>query len=183
MIFRKWNSTLDKLLILFYRNKNIIMNYKSNIFKYIIISICLFFSIGCHFNSTYDNLEKDRKSAEVITNKFYSLLKDRNYTATYQLFSEQFFAATDTQKLNNIYEVTYEKLGPIDSISLEKWQTQDIRGTDSRTDYAFLYKVKHKNYNSEESIVLTKENGAIKIIGYHVNSDGFFQPEKKDAIK
>lgn len=150
-----------------------------------IIKILLFITIipisllgSCRFSSTFENFEKDKRAAELVTDKFYALLKDKNYINTYVFFSADFFSNTDTGKLNDIYATTYNKLGAIESFNIEKWKTEDVYGSNSRTNYSFLYKVKRKKYDSEESIVLAKENGIVKIIGYHVYSESFSQTEK-----
>ncbi len=146
----------------------------------ILLYILIGFSLtSCHFNTTYSNREEDKKDAEKITSQFYDLVKQNDYTKTYKLFSEKFFAITDTVKLNNIFRTTVEKLGAIESMTLDKWETNVVKGTDEKSDYALQYIVKHKRFDSKETFTLTKENGEIKIIGYNINSDGFFTPDKK----
>jgi hypothetical protein len=83
---------------------------------------------SCHFNSSFTNREEDKIDGEKVTNEFYTLMKGKEYSAAYGLFS---------------------------------------------------YEVKRSNFTSKEEFTMTKENGEIKILGYRVNSDGFFAPEKK----
>lgn len=134
---------------------------------------------SCHFNSTFINREEDENEAEKITNRFYHLIKTNEYSKTYPLFSNAFFTVTDTVKLNNMFLTTYEKLGPIEALTVSKWETRVIQGTDSKSEYVLQYFVKRKNFDSKETITLTKENEQIKILGYKVNSDGFVTPERK----
>src|SRR5882724_7812830 len=95
----------------------------------ILISLMLLFS--CNFNATYTNREEDKSDAQKITNVFYNLLRNQKYNETYKLFSQKFFDVTDTSKLNEMYQMTFKKLGPIDNINLDHWQTQVIKGTNS----------------------------------------------------
>lgn len=134
---------------------------------------------SCHFNSSFTNREEDKIDGEKVTNEFYTLMKGKEYSAAYSLFSKKFFEATDTGKLNNIFTASENKLGSIDTISLENWQTVTVKGSDPKSEYLFSYEVKRKHFSSKEEFTMTKEGGKIKIVGYRVNSDGFFAPEKK----
>lgn len=89
--------------------------------------IAIFFIIGCHFSAIYNNRQEDKNDAEKIIDKFYSLQEKLNYNETYKLFSTRFFAITDTQKLNNLYDTVNTKLGIITDFSIERWETQAIR--------------------------------------------------------
>lgn len=128
---------------------------------------------GCHFNSSYNNREEDKKDGEIVISEFYELLKNGDFKATYKLFDKRFFEITDTQKLNEIYNLSLEKLGEVESYEIEKWETEAIIGTDSRTNYVFLCDVKRSNFTSKESITLIKEKDEITILSYYVNSAGF----------
>lgn len=148
------------------------------------LKIFLFFLIGfslvsCNLNSIYTNREEDKNEAEKVTNQFYDLIKQSDYTKTYELFSSQFFSVTDTEKLNTLYKAANEKLGPIESMTLDRWETNIVTGTKERGNYALQYIVKHKNSDSKETITLTKENGQIKITGYNITTDALFAPENK----
>lgn len=142
-----------------------------------IVPVC-FLVTSCHFNSTYYNREADKKEGEKAVAQFYELLKNKDYKGTYKFFDRRFFEVTDTQKLNEIYDIAFEKLGNIESYDIERWETEAIVGTDSRVNYLFLCDVKRLNFASKETITLIKEKDEIKIISYHVNSDGFFRKEE-----
>lgn len=141
---------------------------------FFVITICLFVS-SCRFNSTYNNRETDKQNGERVVTAFYELQKSKNYEETYRLFDKRFFEVTDTQKLNEIYDISFEKLGDVESYDIEKWETEAIVGTDPITNYVFLLNVKRSNYASKETVTLIKEKDEIKIISYHVNSDGLFK--------
>lgn len=93
---------------------------------FIFFSLTLLFS--CHFNATYNNRVEDKDDAQKVTNAFYHLLRNGEYNDTYILFSKKFFQLTDTSKLGNLYQITYNKLGAIDYINLDHWQTQVVKG-------------------------------------------------------
>jgi len=147
-------------------------------FTFFLCLICFSFT-GCHFNSRNINSDEDKNDAEKITKEFYDLLKKADYVKTYKLFGKNFFVATDTSKLNDLFITTNEKLGPIESMELGEWETIVVTGTDAKSDYALQYIVKHEKFEAKETFRLTKENGQIKIVGYNVNSDGFFARDKK----
>lgn len=149
-------------------------NISQKLFLFFIIPICLVFS-SCRFNSTYNNRETDKQDGEKAVAAFYELLKNKSYKETYRLFDKRFFEVTDTQKLNEIYNIAFEKLGDVESYDIEKWETQAIVGTDSKTSYIFLLNVKRSNYASKETATLLKEREEVKIVSYHVNSDDLFK--------
>jgi hypothetical protein len=130
--------------------------------------------VSCRFNSSYINREEDKRDGEKAIAEFYELLKNQDYKGTYGLFDKRFFEVTDTQKLNEIYYISYEKLGSVESYNIEKWETEAIVGANPKTNYAFLLNVKRSNYVSLETVTLLKEKDGLNIVGYHVNSDGLF---------
>lgn len=138
------------------------------------VFICLLI-LGCHFNSVYNNRETDKQDGEKAVVAFYELIKSRSYEETYMLFDKSFFEVTDTQKLNEIYDISFKKLGNVESYRIEKWETQAVVGTSPKTNYVFQLNVKRSHYLSQETVILLKEKDDIKIVSYHVNSDGFFK--------
>jgi hypothetical protein len=144
----------------------------------IILSLFILLT-SCHFNSTFNNRVEDKDDAQKTTEWFYDMLKSQDYKATYELFSDKFYAVTDTQKLSDLFHATNERLGSIETFNMVKCETHVIEGTDEQANYALIYSVKRKNYDSKETLVLDKENGKIKIVSYSVNSDGFLAPGNK----
>jgi hypothetical protein len=59
------------------------------------------------------------------------LIKNRRYKETLVLFDKRFFEVTDTQKLMEIYSISFEKLGGIENFDVEKCETQAVLGTNS----------------------------------------------------
>jgi hypothetical protein len=131
---------------------------------------------GCSFNSTFTNNIEDRKDAEKVTNKLYELIKKKDYEATTVLFSKRFFDASNKEKLFEIFNATNVKLGSLEKTEIGQWETQRVEGTDPSANYALQYNNQYTNYQATETIRLTREkDGAIKIISYNINSDGFFK--------
>lgn len=150
---------------------------KRRLFIYGGMAILLFVSAimeSCHLNSTYYNRASEKQEGEKVVAQFYESVKSKNFKETYKLFDRRFFEVTDTQKLNDMYDVSFEKLGNVLSYDIGRWETDATVGTDAKTNYRFLCDVKRTNFASQETITLVKEKGEIKIIGYHLNSDGFF---------
>jgi hypothetical protein len=130
---------------------------------------------GCVFSTTYSNRAQDKQEAEKVNNLLFDDLKSKNYDAAYKLFSKDFFAATNKEKLSNIFTFTQDKLGNLKTAEVSQWETRIITGTNPSADYQFVYKNRYQKYPAEVTIRLTKETGGkLKIIGYHISSDGFF---------
>jgi len=131
---------------------------------------------GCQFNSTRTNMAGDRKDAEKVTDKFHEFIKAKNYDSVYTLFSKRFFAVTPKAKMTEILTATQNKLGDLKSDSLAEWQTRIVEGTNPSSEYVFQYSEHHQKYDAKEQFNLTKEaDGKIRILGYNINSEGFFK--------
>jgi hypothetical protein len=145
---------------------------KTNKSVFVLISLTLFFS--CSFTATYNNRTEDKKEAQKVGDKFYSLLKQGKYDDTYKLFSKRFFQVSDTTQMNKMYRTIFQKLGAITSDSIAHWETHVVTGTNPSSVYVLYYSVEREKYESKETVSLSKQNDTIKIDGYHVNSDGLY---------
>lgn len=54
-----------------------------------IVPVC-FLVTSCHFNSTYNNREADKKEGEKAVAQFYELLKNKDYKGTYKFLIGDF---------------------------------------------------------------------------------------------
>lgn len=139
----------------------------------LIIALCSILA-SCQFNMTYNNRQIDKEAAEKVTNLLLINLEGKNYTAADTLFSKDFYKTTSRKKLNDIFTMTVDKLGDIQVTNLANWQTKVVSGTDSYGEYAFLYNTRYQYYSGQVTIHLIKDpDGKIRVIGYHVKSDGF----------
>jgi len=137
--------------------------------------ILFVFLSSCQFNSTRTNMAGDKEAAEKVTDKFHAFIKAKNYDSAYTLFSKRFFAVTPKAKMTEILTATQSKLGDLKTDSLGEWQTKIVEGTNPSSDYLLEYTNHHQKYNAKEEFHLTKEDGKIRILGYNINSEGFFK--------
>jgi len=132
--------------------------------------------MSCHFNSSRINSEKDKSDGELVTKEFYKSIKLREYEEASKLFSEDFFKVATKDKLMELLVKTNEKLGDLDSVSLDSWDTRVIEGTDAASEYSFTFKNRYDRFEATETIRLKGDkDGIIRIINYHINSEGFLQ--------
>lgn len=146
--------------------------------KYISIFFLLFFS-NCTFNTSRENREEDKKEAEKVTQKFFTLIKENNKQALYNLFSDKFFNVTSNDQLNQMLDIADKEGGKIKKITLSHWETNVVKGTDPKSEYYLAYYNIRDKMNTEEIFSLQKENNDIKIVGYKINLDN----RKRDTIK
>jgi hypothetical protein len=148
---------------------------KNKIYASLYLFSLLFIATSCNFNSTYLNREEDKKEAEKVADQFYTLVEKNDLKNLSPLLSDQFKAATSTQKLNNYLTGTANKLGEIKSKKLDHWETKVIRGSNPSAKYVLYYVVERAKFQAKETVTLTAENDQIKILGYNVNSEGLFK--------
>lgn len=132
------------------------------------------FLISCNFNKTSINRESDKIDAEKVTEELYSYIKKKDFTRAEKLFSDQFYAVTNRAGLHDIFQKTNKTLGDYEGRELLDWKTNIIVGTNSKSEYFFVYEVKYQKFKAKETIVMFKEDdGVIRIVSYNVSSDGF----------
>lgn len=131
---------------------------------------------SCRFNSESINQEEDRQEAEVITARLYENIKAKNYEATWELYSKDFFKVASKEQLTKIYIKTHQKLGNLKEINLATWKTRRVEGSNPFAEYSFIYKNKYDKYDATETIRLIQEgNKSIRIVFYNIISDGFME--------
>jgi hypothetical protein len=142
----------------------------------LIVALVCFVAIGCKFNSSMLNQESDKADGEKVTNELYSLLSEDKFAEAEKLFGEEFFGVTSKEDLLLIFTKTRDALGKFKSNKLADWKTEEISGTDSRTDYKMVYEVEYEKGKATETFLLRKKDDASpKIIGYHVDSPAFLK--------
>jgi len=148
-------------------------NLKSS--SMIFVLVLLIFS-SCNFNSTYLNREEDKNEAKKTADKYYDFIKAKNYEATYKLFDEEFWKVTPKEKLKEIFTATQSKLGDLDTVTLDHWETKVVKGTDPSSEYVLYYLNKYQKYTAKETLRLIKnENDKIQIVAFNINSEGFIK--------
>ncbi len=144
----------------------------------IILTIVLLLVIsitGCRFNSEFKNSEKDKKDAEAVTIPFFGALKDENFAATRKYFSKEFLKVTSDKKLQEIFELSTEKLGRLKSWQLSGWETKRVEGSNSFAEYHLVYNTSHEKHPAMQIFRLVREKDEIKIISYRIESEAFLK--------
>lgn len=137
--------------------------------KYILILIASIL-VSCNFNKIYQNREEDKKDAEKIANKFYSLIQQNNRQEAFKLFGEKFFTITSKGQLNQMIDNINMSCGSnMKTTELISWETFVSIGTNTKSEYVLLYKIHRNIKNTQEKITLQKDNDTIKIVGYNVD--------------
>lgn len=148
------------------------MKIKS-LFFLVIFILCL---TSCNFNKTDINRESDKKDGEKITEKLYFYINKKEFIRAEKLFSDEFYAVTNKKSLQDIFQKTNKFLGDYERRELLNWKTSIITGTNSKSEYFFVYEVKYQKFKAKETIVMMKGNDdVIRIISYNVSSEGFFR--------
>ncbi|AZA77615.1 hypothetical protein EG347_08850 [Chryseobacterium sp. G0186] len=138
--------------------------------KKLLFLLISFLFISCNFNQTYHNREEDKKDAEKITGKFYSLLKKNNREEAFKLIDNKFFETTNKKQLNQMIDDINAECGDkISDTQLKIWETSVSVGTNSKSQYILLYRVERNIQNTQEKFTLEKDDDSIKIVGYDVS--------------
>lgn len=149
---------------------------KTQLLKIVFNSVIILILMGCHFNGQYLNREEDKSEAEMITNQFYTKIKNQEFNESLALFSDKFFEYSDRQELLKILTATNNKLGVLQSTKLEKWDSRVIEGSDPSSNYTFLYINQYEKFEARETIGLIKDDdGIVRIVSYNIDSMGFME--------
>ena len=140
------------------------------LFLLLALAVC-----GCSMNTSNKNREEDKIEGERITQQYFDLLSKKEYQSVYNLCSPRLQSVSPIDSIIKIYQMTEEKLGTIEDIHLESWETLVQTGTDPKSEYFYRYKVKRTKFESEELFRLGKEGDSIKILQYKINSEGFLK--------
>ena len=130
--------------------------------------ICILMS--CNFNGTFRNRESDKKEAELITANFYENMINNQENEAIKLFGKKFFEFMNRNQLDEMLTSIKTQDGNIIGFNLIKWDTYIVTGTNSKSEYVFIYDVKREKISTFEKITMIKEDGDIKIVGYDVNN-------------
>ena len=120
----------------------------------IVILVSTYLLVSCNFNANvvHDNDQIDKENAESITSLLYWHIEKKEFDSVFVLFSDN-----------------KNKLGDFKDYTLSEWKTHRVEGTNSITEYYFVYNVKYSNGETIEKISLVKEKNKIKICAYIVD--------------
>lgn len=130
-----------------------------------------FLLISCNFNTVHENREEDKKDAEKTVQTFYNLLEKENKDALFKLMSKEFTGSTPKEKFDKIIDATLKDCGKVINDSLVQWQTLTVEGTNPKSEYILVYKVKRSIKNTNERFIMKKEGDLIKVLRYNINFD------------
>lgn len=152
------------------------MTIKSKIkklaFLILTLSMC-----SCNTNKTYNDRECDKAEGEIVVRKLYRAIHGGDYSNVVELLSTKFLNNTDTVQLFNLFRFANERLGTIDSMYLDSWQTSVMEGASPKSSYSFTFIVFRRKSPSKEMVKLEKENGEIKIVSYNIDSKKILQKD------
>ncbi|MBL4677407.1 MAG: hypothetical protein JKY70_14560 [Mucilaginibacter sp.] len=98
-------------------------------FRNLIILALIPLLAACNYNTIRMNSEIDKPAGEKITFMFFEDVRTQNYQSTYSLFSNDFWKVTSKDKVGNIFKTSKNKLGALKDMSLDKWETRVVVGS------------------------------------------------------
>jgi len=138
-------------------------------------TFCCLILISCQFNGTNINEEQVKRDAVAVTDKLYEYIEKDNYAAADRLFSKGMFKTTNKDSLNAFLKRNKEVLGIFKSRVLSNWGSRTVTGTNPVTECKLVYTSGYTKYDAVETISLVKEDGVMKILGYHVDSKAYLK--------
>ena len=137
----------------------------------IVILVSTYLLVSCNFNANvvHDNDQIDKENAESITSLLYWHIEKKEFDSVFVLFSDSFYTVTTKNELKKFLIDNKNKLGDFKDYTLSEWKTHRVEGTNSITEYYFVYNVKYSNGETIEKISLVKEKKKIKICSYIVD--------------
>lgn len=138
------------------------------------IFILLILSTSCTSNNTYINRESDKEDAVRITEKFYDLMKQKDYKNIFPLCSmgnRGFTVDQRNELLREHFNSIQEGLGSIESFDLISCETKRVEGEYPSGEYKVTFDVsRSKKKSNSEVFRLLLEGTEIKIADYNINS-------------
>ncbi|UCC94774.1 MAG: DUF4019 domain-containing protein [Candidatus Omnitrophota bacterium] len=119
---------------------------------------------------------QDTGVAENLAAIYYESIKAKNFDKAQELCGPQFFQRTSREDFLQLLQTINKKLGNLQSYKLAGFHVRKQIGIPSGNYYILQYKVTYSKYSAAEVLTLFKPSGGeIKILGYNVNSEGFFK--------
>ncbi|QYN51762.1 MULTISPECIES: hypothetical protein [Apibacter] len=113
----------------------------------------------------------DKKEAEKILKVYFYNLAYESVTSNDSLYSIDFYTKISKDKLHKIHNSLKNKLGNLIDYKLDKWETRVVSGTQSYSEYGFVYTVIYEKDSATEIFKLKKDDkGRIKIYYHDISS-------------
>ena len=138
-----------------------------------------FFCSSCYFTSQRHNSYGDKKDGEKTVGTYFSNMILEKEELNKILFSKEFLNETNFETFLKNQQYIEQKLGKMLGKELESWETSVVSGTQSKSEYLFVFKVEREKHNSKETFYLIKDkNDSIKIRNYKLESEGLLKPDE-----
>jgi hypothetical protein len=139
------------------------------------VYILILFCLGCTPSTTYINRDADKEDAVRITEKFYDLMKQKDYHNIFHLWSvgnRGFTVEQRNQLLTEHFNNIQGRLGSIESVDLISCETKRVEGERPSGEYLVTFDVSRsiKQSNREEFRLLL-EGTEMKIADYNINKN------------
>ena len=123
---------------------------------------------GCNLNTKIHNDEFDKMEAEKITSAFYGGAVTNDYSKIDTLFSPIQYTKQKRDSLGIFIKDIHDQFGTIVTWNLVDWQTIDVKGTDSKTEYVLIYNVEFSSKSVIETFIMRKEDGKVRIFDLRI---------------
>lgn len=141
--------------------------------KQIPVYLIILLSLGCTHSTTYINRDADKDDAVRITEKFYDLMKQKDYHNIFPLCSmgdRGFTVEHRNQLLTEHFNNIQERLGSIVSVDLISSETKRVEGQRPSGEYIVTFDVTRSIKQSNREVFrLLLEGTEIKIADYNIN--------------
>jgi hypothetical protein len=135
----------------------------------LIVGLAGTFLSGCGFG-------KAKGEAELVAQAYFDCIQKSDLDASMELFSAKFFQETSREDWRTMQEKVSEKLGPLQSHKLARWNVfkGTKRGGLSGTAVELGYEVTYEKYPAQVLMVVYKPTGRtdFQIISMNINSQG-----------
>ena len=150
----------------------------------IILFFFLFALFICGCDSTLIKQGNMKRESEKVIKNYFEYIEKEQYEDAASLYSRDFFGNITKDKWEKQLKQIMLKLGTLKSFKLYQAMTLVDKSNKNILYSKFIYEVKHSKFNSIETFILKKEGSKkIKILKYHINSDGLSQEPVAETSK
>lgn len=142
---------------------------RGSIFVFGLIMILVFYSCDFNVKVQEKNNRFDKEQAENVGALFYYHTANKNYDSILKLMGDNFYKISSQKELKDFLIDKEKKYGNFKDTNLRHWETNNVKGAQSKTEYLLVYDVSYENHKTIEKISLIKEGEKVKIFGYHID--------------
>lgn len=140
--------------------------------KNVLFLTILILFISCNFNANFssENEESDKSEALSIAGFFYLHMANKSHDSILNLMSNEFYKVTSKDEFIKFLKNKDSLLGDYKDMKLLSCKTLRVSGTNPKTEYYLIFKIRYSRRQVEENISMINEKGLVKIIGYSINT-------------